>query len=298
MPSPRLKAFHSSSGSIWAASAEMRRSSGPAKRRDRAAPPVRAGWHGRGWPGSPRRLCAPRREHRSPPRRARERRRVDERRLSSASPSVFPSSSGRFDLEAEVVLEDDPAHERVAVRVQPARRDPDDDVACANAVGTPHLRAVRRRRRRTPRGRTRRAPSRRDARPSRRRAARSPPRTSFGDTGDDLLDPFGYELAARDVVEEEERLGAWHTRSSTTIATRSSPTVSCRPSACAISSFVPTPSVAATEYRLLQPGEARGERSRESADAREHLGPVRRLGVLGDQLDGVIAGFESTPEPL
>ena len=75
---------------------------------------------------------------------------------------------------------------------------------------------------------------------------------AFGDALDELLDVGRIELADRDVVEEEQRLGALaQTRSSTHMATRSMPIVSNCPTAWAMSAFVPTPSVDETSTGLV-----------------------------------------------
>jgi hypothetical protein len=65
------------------------------------------------------------------------------------------------------------------------------------------------------------------------------------------------------------------TMSSTTMPTRSWPIVSCLSIACAIATFVPTPSVLeASSGRVAEQGGG-VEEAGESADAAEHLGSVR-----------------------
>ena len=86
------------------------------------------------------------------------------------------------------------------------------------------------------------------------------------------------------------------TRSSTTMPTRSKPMVSCRSSAWAIATLVPTPSVevASTGWRELRE-RAGVEESGEAADAAHDLGPAGLGDPLLHQLDGAIAGLDVDP---
>ena len=83
-----------------------------------------------------------------------------------------------------------------------------------------------------------------------------------------------------------------HTTSSAHIATRSMPTVSRRPVIRAISSLVPTPSVAAASTRP-----PRSEQPREPADLVGHLGAAGSRGQIGDQRDGLGGGLGVDPGP-
>jgi hypothetical protein len=74
---------------------------------------------------------------------------------------------------------------------------------------------------------------------------------ALGDAIDDPGGLFDLKLAGGEIVQEEQGLGPWQTRSLTHIATRSMPMVSTWPVSMAMRSLVPTPSVAATRTGSL-----------------------------------------------
>ena len=81
------------------------------------------------------------------------------------------------------------------------------------------------------------------------------------------------------------------TMSSTTMPTRSSPIVSCLSIACAIATFVPTPSVLVASSGLRVRAQRGGvEQPGEAADAAEDLGAVRAAHRGLHELDREVAG--------
>ena len=86
------------------------------------------------------------------------------------------------------------------------------------------------------------------------------------------------------------------TMSSTTMPTRSSPIVSCLSIACAIATFVPTPSVLVASRGLRVRAERGGvEQPGEAADAAEDLGAVGAAHRGLHQLDREVAGGRVDP---
>ena len=149
---------------------------------------------------------------------------------------------------------------------------------------------ARRRRPRTRRGRTRPAPSRRGAPTSRRRAARSRAwRQPSATPRDDLVDLVGHELADRDVVEEEQRLGALRGD----VVDRHRDAVDADRVAAvgdAGDQRLRADAVGRRdEQRIAVALPVEREQPAEAADVADDLGPERRADVRLDELDRLLA---------
>ena len=114
---------------------------------------------------------------------------------------------------------------------------------------------------------------------------------ALGDALDHVGGDVDVELAAREVVEEEQRLGARTRMSLTLIATRSMPTVSWR--------FerereleLGAHAVGARDQHRLAKALADLDQRAEAADAAQHLGAHRALGERLDALDQRVAGVD------
>ena len=186
--------------------------------------------------------------------------------------------------EVEVPALYEPVHEGEAVRVQAARRDADERVPRGDAAG-PGPRPVD------------------DAHEEAREVVLSldvdaghlgglaaeegdpEPPAGFGRAGDDLLEDGAVELRRREVVEEEQRLGALHQGVVDAVvddvrpdpAVRGEPPGELRLRADAV--------VRGDEHGLLHPRERRAKQARERAGLAEDAVRVRRLDPRRDPLD-------------
>ncbi len=191
---------------------------------------------------------------------------------------------------ADAGTRDDVADERVAVGVQSAGGDRDHGVTVLHHDPRRGWHPPRPRRWPHPRRRSRAGPS------SPGCSAVSPPtsagarrRARFGDAAHDVGDALGNDLAAGDVVGHEERLRAHHDDVVDHHADQVLPIVSCLSIACAIATFVPTPSVlVASSGRRKSRSALASNRAGEPADTAEHFGAVRRAHGRLHQLDGEI----------
>ena len=163
--------------------------------------------------------------------------RIDARRREQIARRVAGLETGALEQAA---------HEREAVGVHAARRQPDQCVARDDARTVDDAVAL--------------GDAEREAREvdvvgavhvgqlgglaAEQRAARLP--AAVGDALDDVGDALGVEPPDRDVVEEQHGIGAAVSTSLTHIATRSMPESRSRPASRCSISFVPTPSVPAT----------------------------------------------------
>ena len=198
---------------------------------------------------------------------------------SSSSASGRPSSGTD---RRQVHVRDDPPHEGVAVRVQAARREPHEDVALPHAVGAEQVGL----------------PDRPDAEPGQVERVlghhagmfgglaseeRAPgPSAPLGDALDDRGDPLGDDPADRQVVEEEQRLGAGahdvvgahrdEIDPDRVEAAGAPRDLQLRPDAVG----------GGGEQRVV----ARAEQPREPTHRVGHLGAPRARGEVGDQGDG------------
>ena len=216
---------------------------------------------------------------------------------SSSSPRLRSAPSQAGALEVADVAHQDASGERVAVRSKPRRREADQDVTVANALGTEFVTAFD-----DADGEARHVEviGRHDARVFRGLATEEGgpgDPTAFGDAGDQLFEPRRFEFADGDVVEEEERLG---TDAGEVVDQHRDEVDPDRVVASDLTRDVELGADAVgrgDEHRRRVLRRVEGEQPAEAADAAQHLGPLRAGDDVLDPLDRLVTRFNRHSRP-